>query len=115
MTIKNRVQLIGNLGVSPEVKELENGNKVARFSLASSEFYTNNKGEKISETHWHNIVVWGKLADIAKNLLQKGSQVAIDGKLTTRNYTDKKGVKRFVTEIVATEFLVLDRKEKINQ
>jgi single-strand DNA-binding protein len=112
MTIKNRVQLIGNLGASPEVKELENGNKVARFSLATSEFYTNKKGEKVTETHWHNVVVWGKLADIAKNLLEKGSQVAIDGKLSARQYTDKQGAKKYISEIVATEFLVINKKEK---
>lgn len=110
MTIKNRVQLIGNLGATPEVKELENGNKMARFSVATSDFYTNKKGEKVTETHWHNVVVWGKLAGVAESLLKKGVQVAVDGKLTTRNYTDKEGVKRYVTEITANEFLLLDKK-----
>lgn len=110
MTIKNRVQLIGNLGSTPEVKDLENGNKVARFSLATSDYYTNRKGEKVTETHWHNIVIWGKLADIAGRYLEKGSQVVIDGKLTTRNYTDKEGSKKYFTEIVANEMLMLDKK-----
>ena len=109
-TIKNRVQLIGNLGATPEVKEFENGNKVARFAVATSDSYTNKKGEKVTETQWHNVVVWGKLADIAQNLLNKGSQVAVDGKLTTRNYTDKEGVKKYITEVTANEFLLLDKK-----
>ena len=85
MTMKNRVQLIGNLGATPEIKELDNGNKMARFTVATSDFYTNKKGEKVTETQWHNIVIWGKLADIAEKYLEKGSQVVIDGKLTTRN------------------------------
>ena len=110
MTIKNRVQLIGNLGATPEVKTLDSGNKVARFSVATSEYFTNKKGEKINETHWHNIVVWGKLAGIAEQLLQKGTEVAIDGKLSTRNYTDKAGVKKYVTEVVASELLLLTKK-----
>ena len=109
-TIKNRVQLVGNLGATPEVKELENGNKMARFAVATSDSYTNKKGEKINETHWHNIVVWGKLAGIAQEFLKKGSQVAIDGKLTTRIYNDKEGIKKYFTEIIANEFLLLDKK-----
>ncbi len=111
MTIKNRVQLVGNLGANPEVKTLESGNKVARFSVATSEYYTNKKGEKISETHWHNVVVWGKLAAIAQQLLQKGTEVAIDGKLSTRHYTDKSGSKKYITEVVASELLLLTKKE----
>lgn len=108
--IKNRVQLIGNLGSAPEVKSLDNGNKVARFSVATSEYYVNKKGEKVNETQWHNIVIWGKLADIAERYLQKGSQVVIEGKLTNRNYTDKEGAKKYFTEIVANEMLMLDKK-----
>lgn len=108
--IKNRVQLIGNLGSAPEVKDLDNGNKVARFSIATSEYYVNKKGEKVNETQWHNIVIWGKLADIAGRYLQKGSQVVIEGKLTNRNYTDKEGAKKYFTEIVANEMLMLDKK-----
>lgn len=111
MTIKNRVQLIGNLGATPEVKDLDNGNKVARFTVATSEYYTNKKGEKVSETQWHNIVIWGKLAGIAEKYLEKGSQVVIDGKLTTRNYTDKAGAKKYFTEIVANELLMIDKKQ----
>lgn len=111
MTMKNRVQLIGNLGAAPEVKEFDNGNKMARFTVATSDYYTNKKGEKVSETQWHNIVIWGKLAGIAEKYLEKGSQVVIDGKLTTRNYTDKEGAKKYFTEIVANELMMLDKKQ----
>lgn len=111
ITLKNRVQLIGNLGAAPEVKNLDNGNKMARFTVATSDNYTNKKGEKVNETQWHNIVIWGKLASIAEKYLEKGSQVVIDGKLTTRNYTDKEGVKKYFTEIVANELLLMDKKQ----
>ncbi len=111
MTMKNRVQLIGNLGATPEIKELDNGNKMARFTVATSDFYTNKKGEKVTETQWHNIVIWGKLADTAEKYLAKRSQVVIDGKLTTRNYTDKAGVKKYFTEIIANEFMMIDKKQ----
>jgi len=110
MTIKNRIQLIGNLGASPEVKDFDNGNKMARFTVATSDSYTNKKGERVNDTQWHNVVIWGKLAEIAQKYLQKGSQVVIDGKLTTRNYTDKEGVKKYFTEIVANELLLIDKK-----
>ena len=105
-TVKNRVQLIGNLGATPEVKNLENGNKVARFSVATSENYLNKKGEKISTTQWHNIVAWGNLAGIAQQLLQKGAEVVIDGKLSSRSYTAKDGSKKYITEVVAQELLL---------
>ena len=108
--IRNKVQLIGNLGAAPEVKTLNNGNKVAKFAIATSDFYTNKNGEKVTETFWHNVVIWGKLADIAERYLQIGSQLVIEGKLTNRNYTDKEGIKRFFTEIVANELLMLDKK-----
>jgi single-strand DNA-binding protein len=112
MTIKNRVQLVGNLGTTPQVKTTESGNKVGRFSVATSEQYYNKKGEKISETHWHNVVVWGKLAEIAQQLMEKGTEVAIDGKLSTRHYTDKTGTKRYITEVVASELLLVNKNAK---
>jgi single-strand DNA-binding protein len=112
MNIKNRVQLIGNLGGAPEIKEFDGGNKLARFSIATSEFFTNKKGEKVTETQWHNVVAWGKLAENVQKLLQKGSQVAIDGKLVSRNYTDKEGTKRYITEVVANEFMLIDKKQQ---
>ena len=109
-TLRNKVQLIGNLGQNPEVKELNGGKKVAKFSLATNETYRNKAGEKVTETQWHNLVAWGKTADIIEKFLKKGSEVAIEGKLLNRNYTDKEGVKRYVTEIQVNELLMLGGK-----
>lgn len=112
MNIKNHVQLIGHLGANPEVKILDNGNKLARFSVAINETYTTKKGEKVTNTQWHNIVAWGSLAGIAERLLHKGTQVTIDGKLFNRIYTDKQGVKRTSTEIIANELFVINNTNK---
>jgi single-strand DNA-binding protein len=109
-SLKNSVRLIGNLGQNPEVKDLSNNNKLAKFSIATSETYNNEKGEKVTETNWHNIIAWGKLAGVAEKFLQKGREVAVEGKLTTRNYTDKEGNKKYVTEVVANEILLLGAK-----
>lgn len=111
MKLRNKVQLIGNLGVDPEVKELDGGRKMARWSLATSEIYKNSEGDKVTDTTWHNIVAWGKTAEIAEKLLKKGTEVAIEGKLVNRSYTDKDGNKRFITEVQANE-LVLFGKNK---
>ncbi|HEY4799309.1 MAG TPA: single-stranded DNA-binding protein [Bacteroidia bacterium] len=108
--LRNKVQLIGNLGQDPEVKEISGGKKVAKFSLATNETYRNKAGEKVTDTQWHNLVAWGKQADIIGKYLKKGSEVAIEGKLLNRNYTDKEGVKRFVTEIQVNELLMLGGK-----
>ena len=108
--LRNSVRLIGNLGAAPEVKNLEKGNKVAKLALATNESYTNAKGEKVTETQWHNLVAWGKTAEIAEKYLNKGSEVAIEGKLTSHSYTDKQGVKKYVTEVVVNEILMLDKK-----
>jgi single-strand DNA-binding protein len=108
--LKNSVRLIGNLGSAPEVKTIANNKKLARFSMATNETYKNEKGEKVQETYWHNIVAWGKLAGIAEKYLQKGSEVAIEGKLTNKSYNDKDGNKRYVTEIIANEILMLGTK-----
>jgi len=110
--MKNRVQLIGNLGAAPEVRNLNSGKKVAQFSMATSETYKNSAGERVQETQWHQVVVWNKLAEVAENFLDKGKRVAVEGKLTYRSYEDKNGVKRYVTEIVASDILMLDKKEK---
>jgi single-strand DNA-binding protein len=112
--LKNKVQLIGNLGNTPEIRTIESGKKMARFSIATNETYRNAKGEKITETQWHNIVAWGKVADIAEQFLSKGSEVAIEGKLVNRNYTDKEGNKRFTTEVVVNEILMLGEKRMKN-
>jgi single-strand DNA-binding protein len=105
--LKNKVQLIGNLGNAPEVKNTENGKKLARFSMATNETYRGRTGEKTTETTWHNVVAWGKVADIAERFLTKGKEVAIEGKLINRSYTDKDGIKRYVTEIQVNELLLI--------
>jgi single-strand DNA-binding protein len=108
--LKNKVQLIGNLGNAPEVKTLEGGNKLARINLATNETYKNAKGEKVTETQWHNVIAWGKTAEIVEKYFTKGTEVLVEGKLINRNYTDKDGVKRYVTEIQANELLILSKK-----
>lgn len=108
--LKNKVQLIGNLGNAPEIKNLESGKKMARLSIATNESYRKENGERVTETQWHNAIAWGKVADIAEQYLSKGSEIAIEGKLTYRDYTDKDGIKRYVTEIVVNEILMLDKK-----
>ena len=108
--LKNKVQLIGNLGNAPEIKNTESGKKLARFSVATNESYRNAKGEKVTETTWHNLVAWGKVADIAEKYLQKGSEVAIEGKLINRSYTDKDGNKKYITEVQVNELLMLGSK-----
>ena len=108
--VKNKVQLIGNLGQDPDVKSVGEDKKVAHISVATNENYRNAKGEKVTETQWHNVVAWGKLADIAEKYLLKGTEVVIEGKLINRNYTDKQGVKRYITEVQANELLILTKK-----
>ena len=109
-SLRNRVVLIGHLGSSPESKTLESGKSLTRFSLATTESYKNEKGEKISETQWQNLVAWGKVAEIASKFLDKGKEVAIEGKLTSRSYEDKDGTKKYVTEVVVNELLLLGNK-----
>ena len=110
--LKNKVQLIGNLGNSPEVKTTEGGKKFVRFSVATNELYKNANGEKVKETQWHNLIAWGKVADIAERFLAKGSEVAIEGKLIHRNYTDKEGNKKYVSEVQINELLLLGKPMK---
>lgn len=110
MNMKNHVQLIGRLGANPEVKILDNGTKLARFSVAVTETYTTKLGEKVNDVQWHAIVAWGNLATIAERLLYKGTQVTIDGKLFNRTFTNKEGLKRNMTEIVANELFVFHYK-----
>lgn len=108
--MKNKVQLIGNLGSNPEIKTIEGGRKMARINIATNETYTNAKGKKITETQWHNVVAWGKTAELAEKLFSKGMEVLIDGKLVSRTFTDKEGNKRYVTEVQANELLVFSKK-----
>ena len=107
--LKNKVQLIGNLGNAPEVRNTESGKKLVRFSIATNEQYKNAKGERVTETQWHNLIAWGKVADIAEKYLVKGTEVAIEGKLVNRNYMDKEGNKKYITEIQVNELLMLGK------
>ena len=110
-TLRNKVQLIGHLGKNPELKTLESGRKLAKFSLATNGSYTNSNGEKVEETEWHNIIAWNKTAELVESFLEKGKEVAIEGKLTTRSWDDEKGVKRYITEVVCNEILFLGKKD----
>ena len=107
--IKNRVQLIGHVGNDPEIKNLDGGKKVANLTIATNESYKNDKGEKVEQTEWHKVVAWGKTAEIIEKYVTKGKEIAIDGKLTHRSYDDKNGEKRYITEVVANEVLLLGK------
>jgi len=109
-SLKNHVRLIGFLGNAPEIKTTENGKKLARFSIATNETYQNAKGEKVKETTWHNLIAWGKVADIVEKYLGKGHEVAIEGKLINSSYEDKEGVKKSSTHIQVNELLLLGKK-----
>ncbi len=105
--IQNRVKLIGHLGADPEIRSLESGRKVANFRISTNSVYTNEKGERKEDTQWHPIVAWGKLAEISEEHLTKGKKVAIEGKLVHRTYETKDGNKRYVTEILCDELMML--------
>lgn len=107
--LRNKVQLIGNLGQDPEIVNLDNGGKLAKFSVATNEIYKNNKGEKVTDTQWHNVVAWGKTAEIVENYLAKGNEVAVEGKLVHRSYENKEGEKRYITEIKCNELVMLGK------
>lgn len=106
-SLRNKVQLIGNLGNDPDVRTTESGKKLVKFSVATNETYTNINGEKVKETQWHTLIAWGKIADIVEKYLTKGSEVAIEGKLITRDYIDKEGNKKYISEIQLNEILFL--------
>jgi len=107
--MKNTVQLIGNVGNDPEIKTFDGGKKLAKLAIATNESYKNEKGEKVEETQWHNLVAWGKTAEIIEKYVVKGKEIAIEGKLTHRSYEDKNGEKRYVTEVVIDEVLLLGK------
>lgn len=111
MSIKNKVQLVGNLGEAAVIKNLDEGSKVANFSLATNESYTNKEGNKVENTEWHNLVAWGKTAEIIEKYTQKGSEIAIEGKLQSSSYETKEGEKRYKTEIRVNEVLLLGKKQ----
>ena len=107
----NKVILIGNVGADPDVKYLEGGVAVARFSLATSEVYNNKNGERVTQTEWHNIVLWRNLAQIAEKYVRKGMMLYIEGRIRTRSWDDQNGVKRYTTEIYGDNFQMLSRKQ----
>ncbi len=109
-TLRNKVQLIGHVGQEPEIKTFEGGKKLANITLATNEVYTNSKGEKIENTEWHRLTAWGSIADIIEKYVIKGKEIAIEGRLTHRGYEDKDGNKRFITEVVVNELLLLNTK-----
>lgn len=109
-TLKNKVQLIGNIGNSPEFRDFQNGRRVARFPIATHDYYKNAAGERVQQTHWFMVVAWNQVADYVSKALHKGVQVAVDGKLITRSYMDKSGQKRTVTEVLAAELLIVEGK-----
>ncbi len=109
-TLRNKVQLIGNLGNDPEIITMDSGKKLAKFSIATNESYKNAQGERVTDTQWHNVIAWGKTADIIESYVTKGKEVAIEGKLTNRSWEDKEGVKRYTTEVVCNELLMLGNK-----
>jgi single-strand DNA-binding protein len=106
-SLKNRVTLIGNLGQDPETKTTESGKKVSHFTMATNDGYKNADGQKVNETTWHNIVAWNGLADIANRFLKKGREVAVEGRIVYRNYEDKNGVTKYITEIVLNDLILL--------
>jgi single-strand DNA-binding protein len=107
--MKNKVQLIGNVGQEPEITTFDGGKKVANITIATNEYYTNDKGEKVEDTQWHRVSAWGKVADIIEKYVTKGKEIAIEGKLTHRSYDDKEGNKRYITEVVANDILLLGK------
>ncbi|MEC3905975.1 single-stranded DNA-binding protein [Tamlana sp. 2201CG12-4] len=109
-TLRNKVQLIGNVGQEPTIVNLESGKKLVRLSLATNENYKNGKGEKQTDTNWHNLVAWGKTANFIEKYVTKGKEIVIEGKLTNRSFEDKDHVKRFVTEVIVNEILLLGSK-----
>jgi len=110
--LRNNVQLIGRLGNDPEVRTFDSGKKKASFSIATSESYKNQKGEKVQDTQWHNVVIWGKLAEVAGQYLKKGAEVAVQGKLVHRDYETAAGEKKYITEINVSDMVMLGSKQQ---
>jgi single-strand DNA-binding protein len=110
-SLRNKVQLIGNLGMNPEIVNLEKGKKLAKFSVATNETFYNNAGEKVTDTQWHNLIAWGSIAERVEKILKKGTEIALEGKLVNKSYEDKNGNKKYVTEIVLNDFTLLGSKK----
>lgn len=109
-TLRNKVQLIGNVGENPKSHSFESGKKVSRFSLATNEYYLKD-GEKIQQTQWHTLVAWEKQADFVEKYISKGSEIAVEGKLTYRSFENEAGEKQYITEILVSEILLLGSKQ----
>ncbi|MBK6776433.1 MAG: single-stranded DNA-binding protein [Flavobacteriales bacterium] len=111
-TLKNKVSLIGNLGFDPEVREIQGGKKVARISVATTDSYKNAAGEWVKDTQWHTVIAWGRTADQVGRLLRKGTPVALEGKLVHRSFEGKDGLKRYVTEVIMSDFQLLGKSKQ---
>lgn len=109
-SLRNSVRLVGNLGMDPEVKSFDNNRKLAKVSIATTETYKNDKGEKITDTQWHNLVMWNGQANLAEQYLKKGDMISIEGKLSSRSYVDKDGNKKYMTEVVVNDFMKMNNK-----
>ena len=107
--LRNKVQLIGHVGQDPEIKNLDGGKKVANLTIATNDSYKNDKGEKVEQTDWHRVVAWGKTAEIIEKYVTKGKEIALEGKLTHRSYDDKNGEKRYITEVLIHELLLMSK------
>lgn len=107
--LRNKVQLIGFIGQAPEIKTLENGNKLAKFSIATNETYKDKEGKKVDNTQWHNVTAWGNTATLIEKYVTKGQELALEGKLQNRKYDDKNGVTHYVTDIIANEIQFLGK------
>lgn len=110
-TLRNKVQLIGRLGSKVEIKNLEGGKTLGKVSLATNEYYKNQKGERVEETTWHNIIAWGKQAELLDKYTDKGSEIAIEGKLSNRSYEDKEGNKRYISEVIVQSILLMGERK----
>jgi len=110
-TLRNKVQLIGRLGKDPVIVTFEDGNKLAKFSMATNDSYKDKEGQKVERSYWHEVVVRGGLVNVVENYVTKGQEIAIEGKLTNRSYEDKEGATRYITEIMCNELLLLGSKE----
>ena len=108
-TLRNKVQLIGRLGQDPEIINFEDGTKMAKFSLATDDSYKDKKGQKVERAYWHNVVVKGGLVKVVEEYITKGKEIAVEGKLTNRSWDDKDGNKRYITEILCSELLMLSK------
>ena len=108
--LRNRVQLIGNVGKEPQVRSFESGKTLASFSMATTETYLDQNGKRVNDTQWHQIIAWGKTANFIKSYLDKGNRIAVDGKLVHRSYNDKEGATKYITEVVVNEIMLLTPK-----